>query len=188
MRKFEEFTIPEDSYIRCYIRKYKTFDKENIPFYEFTPTQEELDNDARICEQKRLEKEAHLAEMKRRREERKRQNSSRSRANNEEVPVEVPEDVPEEVPDEVAQLYLDDLVDEIHGQDPELDALLGGFFQNQDSQNEIQLNPDLHLEQNRLSNPVNDEIILEEIQEQPFKRRPRRKRRPAPKLREQYEV
>ena len=185
MRKFEEFTIPEDSYIRCYMRKYKTYDKDNVPFYEFTPTPEELENDARICEQKRLEKEAHLAEMKRRREERKRQNSSRrNRANDEEIP----EDIPEEVPEEDVQLYLDDLVDEIHGQDPELDALLGRFFQNQDSQNEIQLNPDLHLEQNRLSNPLNDEIILEEVQEQPVKRRSRRKRRPASKLREQFEV
>ena len=182
LQKFEQFTIPDDSYIRCYIRKYKAYDKENIPFYEFTPTQEELDNDARICEEKRLEKEARQAEMKRLREERRRTNPSRrNRANDD---VEAPEEVPE-VQEEIAQVYLDDLIEEINGEDAELDALLGGFLQNQDFQNEVQANP--HLEQNRLSNPLNDEIVLEKVQDPQPKRRTKRKRRLAPKLREQFE-
>ena len=105
----------------------------------------------------------------------------RNRANDD---VEGPEEVPE-VQEEIAQVYLDDLIEEINGEDAELDALLGGFLQNQDFQNEVQANP--HLEQNRLSNPLNDEIVLEEVQDPQPKRRTKRKRRLAPKLREQYE-
>ena len=65
------------------------------------------------------------------------------------------------------------------------EATQGKIYINQDFQNEVQAN--LHLEQNRLSNPLNDEIVLEEVQDPQPKRRTKRKRRLAPKLREQFE-
>ena len=166
MKKFEEFQIPDDSVLQCYLRKYKTYDKENIPFIEYSPTEEELQVNRRICEQKAREKEAAKAEAKRRRDEKRAQNRSRrNRANDDE---EVPE-VQEEVPEVFAQDYLDDIIDELAGPDAELDALIGGFF-----------------ERNPAENQPEEEIILEEVQ-QPRSRRRSRVRRPAPKLRDQYE-
>lgn len=166
LKKFEEFEIPDDCVLQCYMRKYKTYDKENIPFIEYSPTEEELLVNERICEQKTREKEAAKAEATRRRQEKRKENQARrNRANDdEENPEEVQEQVPEEVPEEFVHDILDDLIEELAGPGAELDAIVGGF-----------------LEQNQ----ADDEIILEEVP-QP-RSRSRRIRRPARKVRDQYE-
>ena len=164
MKKFEEFEMPDDSVIQCYARKYKSYHKDNIPFFEYIPSEEELLINSRICEQKKREKEAAQAAAKRRRDEKRKENASRrKRANDENLDRAVPE-VPEEVPEEVAQDYIDDLIEDLAGHDPELDALIGRFVE---------------------QNHDEDEIVLEEVQERPKRRQ--RKRRPAPKLRDQFE-
>ena len=161
MEKFEEFQIPDDSVLQCYMRKYKSYHKDNIPFYEYKPSEEELLINSRICEQKKREKEAAKAEAKRRRDEKRNENLSRRKRANDEI---LDPAVPEEVPEEAAQDYIDDLIEDLVGRDDELDALVGGFFGHNDAE---------------------DEIVLEEVQE-PTKRR-QRKRRPAMKLRDQFE-
>lgn len=128
MKKFEEFQMPDDSVIQCYARKYKSYHKDNIPFYEYVPTEEELLVNSRICEQKMREKEAAKAEAQRRRAEKRKENASRrKRANDENLNL---PDVPEEVPEEIAQDYIDELIEDLAGQDDELDAMIGGFFFN----------------------------------------------------------
>ena len=157
MKKFEEFQIPDDSVMQCYLRKYKTYSKDNIPFIEYVPTEHELVVNARICEQKKKEKEAAKAEAKRRREEKRKENvSRRNRANDDDI-------IQEEVPEEIAQDYLEDLIEELAGSDAELDALIGGFVG---------------------ENQAEDEVILEEVPGPSS--RSRRKRRPAAKLLDQY--
>ena len=154
--------MPDDSVIQCYARKYKSYHKDNIPFYEYVPTEEELAVNSRICEQKMREKEAAKAEAQRRRAEKRKENASRrKRANDENLNL---PDVPEEVPEEIAQDYIDELIEDLAGQDDELDAMIGGFFQ---------------------QNQAEDEILLEEVQEQPKRRQ--RKRRPARKIRDQFD-
>ena len=67
IEEFSEFTIPDSSHLQVYLRKYPNFRESNIPFYQFEPSPEELEQNEAIERRRKEEKEENL---RRRNEER----------------------------------------------------------------------------------------------------------------------
>ena len=48
IEEFSGFSMPDKSVLQCYIRKFPNFLESNTPFFEYEPTQEEIDRNKRI--------------------------------------------------------------------------------------------------------------------------------------------
>ena len=64
IEEFSQFSIPDISHLQAYLRKYPSFREENMPFFLFQPSNEELEENARIERRKKEEKENNLRRKK----------------------------------------------------------------------------------------------------------------------------
>ena len=67
IEEFSKFSIPDPSHLQVYLRKYPNFRETNVPFFQFHPSPEELEQNALIERKRKEEKEENL---RRRKEER----------------------------------------------------------------------------------------------------------------------
>ena len=58
--EFSQFSIPDISHLQVYLRKYPSFRQENVPFFLFEPSRQELEDNASIERRKKEEKEKNL--------------------------------------------------------------------------------------------------------------------------------
>ena len=132
---FSSFNPPPLEYYQCYYKRFPQYDRDNIPFYLYTPTDLELDNNRRYCEKMEEEKKKRLAQERERRAEERRI----EREIAEEVAEEIEEDDLEE-DEELAEVLgnleeifdhndevVDDLVEELSGGDAGLHDILSGL-------------------------------------------------------------
>ena len=130
IRAFRNFQPPELYYYQCYHRRFPSYSRDNVPFYLYHPTQEEIDINREICQKMEEQKKKDQEEAKKKREERKRMlNELRNQERAEEVAEQDGDDVEdnvEEVLEENADL-IDNLVEDLMGIDPGLDDIVIGL-------------------------------------------------------------
>ena len=127
---FNNFKLPELYYYQCYHRRYPSYSRDNVPFYRYHPTQQEIDTNLEICRKMEEQKKKDREEAKKKREERKRmlnelQNQERAEEEAEQAGDAV-DDAVEEVLEENEDL-IDDLVDDLIGIDPGMDDIVFGL-------------------------------------------------------------
>ena len=129
---FRAFTPPDLVNYQIYHKKFPKYDRDNIHFYLFKPTEIELEIHHQECLKAEEEKQKRLAEAKERRAEQKRMEEELRDQEVAEVDEEAAEVIYEVVAnaDEVLgdnQDIIDDLVDDLDGVDPGLDDILSGL-------------------------------------------------------------
>lgn len=154
---FSSFEPPELSHYRCYYKKFPQYSNENTPFYQYVPTEDELEFDRQECEKAEEEKARLKAISAEKRAERKRLEEEMRNHEDvgeddveenieggvEEVAEEVPEEVAEEVAEdeaeeEILELVanaeevldnddLDDLFEDLDGVHPAIDDIISGI-------------------------------------------------------------
>ena len=143
---FSSFEPPELSHYRCYYKKFPQYSNENTPFYQYVPSEDELELDRQECEKAEEEKARLKVIAAEKRAERKRLEEEVAEVGEdgvEEVVEEVPEEVAEEVAEdeaeeEILELVanaeeildnddLDDLFEDLDGVHPAIDDIISGI-------------------------------------------------------------
>ena len=170
---FSSFEPPELSHYRCYYKKFPQYSNENTPFYQYVPSEDELELDRQECEKAEEEKARLKVIAAEKRAERKRLEEEVAEVGEdgvEEVVEEVPEEVAEEAEEvaEEAEVAEDEAVEEIFELVANAEEILG----NDDLD-------DLFEDLNGV-HPAIDDIISG------IRTRSGRLSRPSAKLRDQY--